>query len=112
MLWVYGMPGIGKSAIAHSVCHRLRESKQLGGDFFCRRDDPARSETRLVPPTLMYGLAGVFGPYRKQMAQALRNDPQLTPQSASGELFLHVLQSLEVYPLLPLVLVVDALDEC
>ncbi|KIM29758.1 hypothetical protein M408DRAFT_67188, partial [Serendipita vermifera MAFF 305830] len=112
MLWVYGMPGIGKSAIAHSICHRLHGSKQLGGSFFCRRDDPARSETKSVLPTLIYGLAEVFEPYRKQMAQALRDDPQMTPQSTIGELFLRVLQSLEVHPLRSLVLVIDALDEC
>ncbi|KIM22718.1 hypothetical protein M408DRAFT_49886, partial [Serendipita vermifera MAFF 305830] len=110
--WVYGMPGIGKSAIAHSVCQQLYEIKQLGGSFFCRRDDPARSETNSVLPTLIYGLASVFGPFRKQMAQALRDDPQLTPQSASGELFLHTLQSLEAHPPRSLVLVIDALDEC
>ncbi|KIM20219.1 hypothetical protein M408DRAFT_30548 [Serendipita vermifera MAFF 305830] len=46
------------------------------------------------------------------MAQALRDDPQLTPHLASGELFQRVLQSLEVHPLRSLVLVIDALDEC
>ncbi|KIM28355.1 hypothetical protein M408DRAFT_140331 [Serendipita vermifera MAFF 305830] len=108
VLWIYGMPGIGKSAIAHSICRRLDESKQLGGSFFCRRDDPARSETRSVLPTLIYRLAGIFEAYRSRTAQALRDDPQLT----DGELFLNSLQSLEDHPLRTLVLVIDALDEC
>lgn len=34
MLWIYGMPGIGKSAIAHSICSRLDAMKQLGGVSF------------------------------------------------------------------------------
>ncbi|KIM29667.1 hypothetical protein M408DRAFT_22556 [Serendipita vermifera MAFF 305830] len=112
MLWIYGMPGIGKSAIANSICRRLDEIKQLGRSFFCRRDDPARSETKSVLPTLIYRLAGLYGPYRNRVAQALRDDPQLTPQSASGELFLSSLQSLNAHPSRALVLVIDAFDEC
>ncbi|KIM28356.1 hypothetical protein M408DRAFT_329451 [Serendipita vermifera MAFF 305830] len=108
MMWIYGMAGIGKSAIAHSICRRLDESKQLGGCFFCRRDDPALSETKSVLPTLIFGVAVIFGPYRNQVAQALRDDPQL----ASGELFVSSLQSLEDHPPQTLVLVVDAFDEC
>ncbi|KIM31261.1 hypothetical protein M408DRAFT_32543, partial [Serendipita vermifera MAFF 305830] len=111
-MWVYGMPGIGKTAIAHSICHRLQEIEQLGGSFFCRRDDPARSETKSVLPTLIYGLATIFGPYRDQMALALRDDPELKPQLTGGELFMRTLQSLKVHPLRTLVLVIDALDEC
>ncbi|KIM27695.1 hypothetical protein M408DRAFT_24343 [Serendipita vermifera MAFF 305830] len=110
--WVYGMPGIGKTAIAHSICHRLQGKNQLGGSFFCRRDDPARSETKSVLPTLIYELATTFGPYRNQVVQALHDDPELKPQLTSGELFLSSLQLLEVHPLRTLVLVIDALDEC
>ncbi|KIM27014.1 hypothetical protein M408DRAFT_176560 [Serendipita vermifera MAFF 305830] len=112
MLWVYGMPGIGKSAIANSICRRLDDMKQLGGSFFCRRDDPARSETKSVLPTLIYRLARMYGPYRNRVAQALRDDLQLMPQLASGELFLSSLRSLNAHPSRALVLVVDAFDEC
>ncbi|KIM21035.1 hypothetical protein M408DRAFT_117289 [Serendipita vermifera MAFF 305830] len=112
ILWLYGMPGIGKSSIAHSICRRLHESKQLGGSFFCRRDDPVLSETKTVLPTLIYGLAGRFGPYRTCVAQALRDDPQLNPQSASEELFLNTLKALKTHPRRTSVLVIDALDEC
>ncbi|KIM29654.1 hypothetical protein M408DRAFT_105479, partial [Serendipita vermifera MAFF 305830] len=112
MLWVYGMPGIGKSAIANSICRRLDEIRQLGGSFFCRRDDPARSETKSVLPTLIYRLAGTYGPYRNRVAQVLGDDRQLTPQLASGELFLSSLQSLKAHPPRTFVLVIDALDEC
>ncbi|KIM29666.1 hypothetical protein M408DRAFT_105644 [Serendipita vermifera MAFF 305830] len=112
ILWVYGMPGIGKSAIANSICCRIDQIKQLGGSFFCRRDDPARSETKSVLPTLIYRLARMHAPYRSRVAQVLRDDPQLAPQLASGELFLSSLQSLKAHPPRPLVLVIDALDEC
>ncbi|KIM27015.1 hypothetical protein M408DRAFT_176573, partial [Serendipita vermifera MAFF 305830] len=112
MLWVYGMPGIGKSAIANSICRQLDDIKKLGGSFFCRRDDPARSETKSVLPTLIYRLAQMHGPYRSRVAQVLRDDPQLAPQLASGELFLSSLQSVKAHPPRTFVLVIDALDEC
>ncbi|KIM32310.1 hypothetical protein M408DRAFT_63050, partial [Serendipita vermifera MAFF 305830] len=106
------MPGIGKTAIAHSICRQLHERKQLGGSFFCRRDDPALSETKSVLPTLIYRLAEIFEPYRNLVVQALQEDPQLTPNLASGEFFLSALQSLEAHSLRTLVLIIDALDEC
>ncbi|KIM23638.1 hypothetical protein M408DRAFT_332249 [Serendipita vermifera MAFF 305830] len=86
VFWMYGIPGIGKTAIAHSICHRLQESKQLGGSFFCRRDDPRRSETKSVLPTLIYGLATIFGPYRNPIDQTLRDDPELKPQLCSSSM--------------------------
>lgn len=112
VMWLYGMPGIGKTALTHSICRRLHETRRLGGSFFCRRDDRARSDTKSVLPTLIYRLSGVFGPYRACVAQALHDDPELTPQSASGQIFLNNLKSLKKYPPHTLVLVVDALDEC
>ncbi|KIM23646.1 hypothetical protein M408DRAFT_332254 [Serendipita vermifera MAFF 305830] len=73
VFWMYGIPGIGKTAIAHSICHRLQESKQLGG-------------TKSVLPTLIYGLATIFGPYMNQMAQLLREDPEIKPQLCSSSM--------------------------
>ncbi|KIM23482.1 hypothetical protein M408DRAFT_261961, partial [Serendipita vermifera MAFF 305830] len=111
ILWLYGKPGIGKTALTHSICWRLHERRRLGGSFFCRRDDQARSNSKSVLPTLIYRLSGMFGLYRTCVAQTLQEDPELTPQSASGELFLNSLQSLKKHPSHALVLVIDALDE-
>lgn len=112
VFWLYGMPGIGKTSVAHSICHLLHESKHLGGSFFCRRDDPILAEPNRILPTLIYRLAGMFEPYRKIVAQTLRDDPHLTPESASGELLLKALEPLKEHARQPLVLVIDAFDEC
>ncbi|KAF8994625.1 hypothetical protein BDQ17DRAFT_1366511, partial [Cyathus striatus] len=34
ILWLYGPAGVGKSAIAQSVCERLERMKTLGASFF------------------------------------------------------------------------------
>jgi hypothetical protein len=112
MYWVYGSPGLGKTSIANSLCDRLHGSKNLGGSFFCRRDDPVLSDPRRVLPTLISKLAAMWGPYRKLVAQVLQDDPQLNPESKRGEALLSLLQSVQKMPPRVLVLVIDALDEC
>ena len=112
--WIYGSPGIGKTALAHSICASLHSQEQLAGAFFCRRDDPHLSETRNILPTLIYKLARMFPPFRTIVAERLRNDPNLTPESMKDSLFLDFIGSLPHlrHPKRTLVLVIDALDEC
>src|SRR5258708_4496004 len=78
--WIYGLPGIGKTSVAHSICAMLHERENLAGAFFCRRDDPNLSEARNILPTLIRKLASVFPPFRKIVAERLRRDPNLTPE--------------------------------
>ena len=110
--WLYGSPGIGKTTLAHSICASLHDGKQLAGAFFCRRDDPHLSETRNILPTLIYKLAIIVPSFRSIVAQRLRNDPNLAPESMKGSLFLEFLRSIPRHPKYTLVYVIDALDEC
>jgi len=110
--WFYGLPGIGKTSLAHSICESLHHRKHLGGAFFGRRDDPNLSELSNVIPTLINSLAGVFPPFRTIVADRLRNDRNLTSRSMKHSLFLDFIQGLPRHPDRPLVFVIDALDEC
>jgi hypothetical protein len=110
--WIYGLPGIGKTSLAHSICASLHDQRQLAGAFFCRRDDPNLSEPTNILPTLIYKLAEIFPPFRKIVANHLRNDPNLTPESMKGSLFLDFLDNLPHGPNNFLVFVIDAFDEC
>ena len=110
--WLYGSPGIGKTSLAHSICASLYKGKHLAGAFFCRRDDPHLSETKNILPTLIYKLAITFPPFRNVVAQRLRNDANLAPESMEGSLFLEFIRSLPCHPKYTLAFVIDALDEC
>ncbi|KAG8842458.1 hypothetical protein FRC20_004383 [Serendipita sp. 405] len=55
--WLYGTSGVGKTAMAHSICARLHQEGILGGMFFCRRDNPDLSDPKSVLPTLVFKLA-------------------------------------------------------
>ena len=110
--WVYGLPGIGKTSLAHSICARLHGQRQLAGAFFCRRDDPNLSEPRNILPTLIYTLAGIFPPFRSAVANCLRNDPIMSAKSMEDSLLLDFLDNLPKRPNHSLVFVIDAFDEC
>ena len=110
--WIYGLPGIGKTSLAHSICASLHDQRQLAGAFFCRRDDPNLSEHTNILPTLIYELAEIFPPFRKIVANYLRSDPKLRPESMKDSLFLDLLDNLPYGPNNSLVFVIDAFDEC
>ena len=110
--WIYGLPGIGKTSLAHSICASLHDQKKLAGAFFCRRDDPNLSEPRNILPTLIYKLAETFPPFGRLVANCLRSDPHLTPESMKDSLFPDLLDNLSKRPNDFLVLVIDAFDEC
>ena len=110
--WIFGSPGIGKTSLAHSICASLHERNYLAGAFFCRRDDPNLSEPTNILPTFIHKLAILFPPFRTVVAKHLREDPNLTPESMKGSLFLDFIHSLPHHPDHNLVFVIDALDEC
>ena len=110
--WVCGSPGIGKTSLAHSICASLHERNHLAGAFFCRRDDPNLSEPTNILPTFIHKLSILFPPFRTIVAKHLRDDPNLTPESMQGSLFLDFIRSLPSQPERTLVFVIDALDEC
>jgi hypothetical protein len=112
IFWIYGLPGIGKTSLAHSICARLHKQKRLAGAFFCQRDDPNLSEPRNILPTLIYKLAEIFSPFRIIVSERLCNDTILTAESMPDTLFLDFIRSLHRDPEHTLVFVIDALDEC
>ena len=110
--WVYGLPGIGKTSLAHSICASLHDREQLAGAFFCRRDDPNLSEPRHILPTLINKLAGNFPLFRSRVSERLHKDANLTPESMKDSLLLDLISSLPRPPQQPLAFVIDAFDEC
>ena len=112
LYWIHGLPGIGKTSLAHSICEKLHNTQHLAGAFFCQRDDANMSELRNILPTLISKLAEIFPPFRRIVADRLRRDPNLTSKSMKDSLFLEFICSLPRHPKHALVFVIDALDEC
>ena len=110
--WIYGLPGIGKTSLAHSICASLHDREQLAGAFFCRRDDPNLNKPRNILLSLIHQLAVIFPPFRSIVIERLHKDPHVTPGSMKHTLFLDFICRLPRPPKKPLVFVIDALDEC
>ncbi|EMD32809.1 hypothetical protein CERSUDRAFT_161328 [Gelatoporia subvermispora B] len=113
VFWLDGMAGTGKSAIARSLCHSLRDAGLLGASFFCARG--IRDDVKRIIPTLAMTLARHNGLYKLALLDIL----QATPDAAHARLEVQV-ECLLKKPLFEafggkppaLVLVIDALDEC
>ena len=110
--WIYGSPGIGKTAFAHSICASLHEGNHLAGAFFCQRDDGTPKEPVNILPTLIYKLAMRFPPFRRLVAERLRDNPNLIPGSMKPFLLLGLICKLPCPPTRNLVFVIDAIEEC
>jgi len=110
--WIYGLPGIGKTSLAHSICASLHDKEQLAGAFFCQRDDQELREPKNILPTLIRKLAILFPPFRSIVAEYLGNDPSVTLESMRPTFLLDFIRKLPRLPKKTLVFVIDALDEC
>jgi len=128
LIWLHGVAGVGKSAVAFTVAEKMRDlkvtkdtnvEKRLAGTFFFSRKNTKRCTAGYFFATLAYQLATNFPSIRNDMNGIIRDNPALldpdTPLCDQMEaLFLRPLRKLQ--PRLrgcpPLSFVIDALDEC
>src|ERR1700691_4856741 len=114
MCWLNGAAGSGKSAIARTVAGLCAAHNRLGASFFFLRGAGRRSAVTHLISTLAYRLGFTSPATRPYTERALRRDPHIVHQ-----LLEHQFQQLIPEPILsvsmpplPLVIIVDALDEC
>ena len=111
VLWLNGLAGTGKSAIAQTVSERVFADGLLGASFFCSRDFEDRSDLQLIFPTLAFQLAHKYHKFRSILVPLLQSDPDVAHESLYSQM-----EKLVVEPLrsagVSTVIVIDALDEC
>ncbi|KAJ7219876.1 hypothetical protein B0H12DRAFT_1241362 [Mycena haematopus] len=111
--WLHGPAGAGKSAIAQTLCQRLKEQDHLGASFFFKRRHPSRGDGNKLFPTLAYQLALCLPELKTAISQAVEDDPAVTSRVLETQL-----RKLIVEPARQsiddriFVVVVDGLDEC
>jgi len=118
IFWLAGMAGTGKSAIAYTICVRAHNDPGiiLGGSFFCSRSTgvAAQRDVRCVIPTLAQLMARQSDMFSRALDAELTVDPDVLHQQVDVQV-----EKLLYKPLLalkdskiPIVFVIDALDEC
>jgi hypothetical protein len=114
LLWLTGVAGSGKSAIAHSIAHRFRALKRLGSSFcFDAANQASRSPHHLFS-TISRDLAGFDPLWKKALWDIIKDDLSMRKTYSEQYQFENFLvqpaQSLAMVG--PVVIVIDALDEC
>jgi hypothetical protein len=126
--WLTGLAGTGKTTIAQSVALMAdpdpdqkddpdaKKRRSLFGSFFFSRTDAAerRSATAVIP-TLAYQLALHYPPFYSRLCDAITSKPDVFRKKVEDQarvLLTDTSANLPCYFLHPLVVVIDALDEC
>ncbi|KAJ7429375.1 hypothetical protein B0H11DRAFT_1112288 [Mycena galericulata] len=69
IFWLSGLAGTGKSTVAYTLCHFLRQKDRLGASFFCSRNNEKSRSRASIIPTIIRQLLHVDKPF----AHSLRN---------------------------------------
>lgn len=115
--WLSGPAGFGKSAISQTIAESCAKDGRLLASFFCLRGAGGRSEFIRLITTLAFQISLSIPDAKPLIDKALRDDPTIPYQSVANQfrkLLLSPLTDLRdfISARQPLVVVIDALDEC
>jgi hypothetical protein len=113
--WLDGPAGTGKSAIAHTIAEYCYDN-QLLGCMFCFSTSVQGRNLEWLFPTISRDLASFDYEWAKLLVKVLQSSNDLCTTSSLKlqfeELLLKPAQNMEDHVVRPIVVVIDALDEC
>ncbi|GKZ38615.1 hypothetical protein AbraIFM66950_010924 [Aspergillus brasiliensis] len=117
IFWLSGVAGTGKSTISRTVARKLQERELLGASFFFKRGEGDLGKAARFITTIAKQFMVALPQLRKGIATALDGNPMIISKSLKEQfdhLLLEPLLNMEMGTgqRLPIVIVVDALDEC
>ena len=116
IFWLNGMAGTGKSTIARTVARKYHDQKRLGASFFFSRGGGDVSHAGKFFTSIAAQLANKSSSLKRYLCEAIAEHSDIASQTLRDQwhqLVLRPLSKLEADLLpLPLILVIDALDEC
>jgi tetratricopeptide (TPR) repeat protein len=115
--WLTGAAGTGKTTVAQSVAAMAKDHGCLGGSFFFSRTDESTQRRRAVSviPSISYQLARKLNMFRTALCQAVTSEPDICTSGLAKQAEVLLSRTFRVVSNasdLPLVVVIDALDEC
>jgi len=112
---LYGVAGIGKSTVAKTLAEHAADANVLGASFFFSGDEDNRKTSRLFFPTLAYHLARYDDTFAHCVNELLEKDPDAAGRDIRRQFNTLIARPLElavVERTRPILVVIDALDEC
>lgn len=114
IFWLTGPGGSGKSAIAHTFAEEHDAKKKLAGSFFFLRGDKFRSSVNDFFLTLAHQLTISVPSMQELLNKALVDNPSILSKTLEKQFNMLIYDPILALgkPIKPMIVVVDALDEC
>ncbi|KAF1978793.1 hypothetical protein BU23DRAFT_524319 [Bimuria novae-zelandiae CBS 107.79] len=115
IFWLNGAAGTGKSTIARTVARAFADQQQLGASFFFKRGEGERGNATRFFTTIATQLARRLSELGSGVKKAIEADPVISEKALKDQfekLILQPLLNVAHPPVLVLLIVIDALDEC
>ena len=118
---VMGPAGSGKTSLLNTIAQICKENGHYAAGFFFSGTDADRNNDGRFINTIAYQMAETIPEFRPYVARAIASEPSLLNRSLESQMRALLLEPLRQlwsdYPgfsstIRPLILVVDALDEC
>jgi hypothetical protein len=111
-MWLNGMAGMGKSAIASTFAQRMEDEGLLGATFFVDRQVADRRDPHRIIQSLAYDLAVHDHQRLRALWTTLCLDPIITDRGMQDQVRKLIKEPLNGQCLQALVILIDGLDEC
>jgi NACHT domain len=114
IFWLSGLAGTGKTSVAHSIAEAYDREPSRVASFFFSRDQQARSQMHLLFQTIAFQLGNAYPALKLELSNVLEDETILTSKLnvQFKKLILQPISKLrDLFPS-PIVVVLDALDEC
>jgi hypothetical protein len=114
IFWLSGLAGTGKTSISHSIAEAYDREPSRVASFFFSRDQKARSEMGFLFQTIAFQLGNAYPALKLEISKVLE-DETILDSNLSVQFKKLILQPIsklrDLFPS-PIVVVLDALDEC
>ncbi|KAK4139040.1 uncharacterized protein C8A04DRAFT_16219, partial [Dichotomopilus funicola] len=113
IFWLNGRAGTGKSTISRTVANSFADDGLLGASFFFKRGEGDRGKAGLVFPTIARQLVRKIPDLVPSVREAIDADPDVPRKALRDQFEKLILQPLGcIRHTTPVVIIIDALDEC
>ncbi|KAJ7213168.1 WD40 repeat-like protein, partial [Mycena pura] len=113
VLWLSGVAGSGKSTIATGIYRYFRDRNRLGAFVFFDRSLPREGSPKAVLHSIAHSLAQFSPPFNDALCRVLSDDRKIVEDTIASQFRKLLVEPLAVAAISgPIVVVLDALDEC